>query len=134
MSITPACGKLLRMIGRFLLFVFLLQAPLTLGANPRVDIEKAVELMEKRHYTFARTYLEPSLISPYISSGERSRAYYLRGFSFLAQNMAVSAFKDFNRALEFNPANPAAVVELGRLYMSGKGVDKDSETAVGLIH
>lgn len=103
------------------------------ASNPRADIEKAIELMESQQYAFARTYLAPSLISPYITSGERSRAYYLRGFSYLAENMPVSALKDFYRALEFNPSNPAALVELARLYMSGKGVDKDAETAVGLF-
>lgn len=101
--------------------------------DPRENIAKAVELMENRSFSFARSYLEPALISPYLSRGERSRAYYLRGFSFLADNMPVSARKDFNRALEFNAANPAALVELGRLYMAGKGTDKNPELAVSLF-
>lgn len=101
--------------------------------DPRENISKAVELMEGRSFSFARTYLEPALISPYLSRGERSRAYYLRGFSFLADNMPVSARKDFNRALEFNATNPAALVELGRLYMAGKGIEKDPQLAVTLF-
>ncbi|NKC00185.1 MAG: hypothetical protein GKR90_17090 [Pseudomonadales bacterium] len=115
------------------IFVALVAWSSAYGLDPRGDIEKAVELMEARQYSFARSYLEPSLISPYISSGERSRAYYLRGFSFLAENMPVSARKDFNRALEFNPVNPAALVELGRLHMAGKGIEKDADLAVALF-
>ena len=133
MPLTLAWVKLSLMIQRFGIAIVVFLAFSAHGANPRVDIEKAIELMGQEQYSFARTYLEPSLISPYISSGERSRAYYLRGFSYLAQNMPVSALKDFNRALEFNPSNPAALVELARLYMAGKGVDKEPETAVGLF-
>ncbi|MDG2278460.1 MAG: hypothetical protein P8L31_10920 [Pseudomonadales bacterium] len=116
-----------------IIFVALSVCSAAYGVDPRGDIEKAVELVETQQYAFARSYLEPSLISPYISSGERSRAYYLRGFSFIAQNLPVSARKDFNRALEFNPSNPAALVELGRLYMAGSGVEKDATLAVRLF-
>lgn len=137
MLLTRSCGKLPGMfrpvISLFLATLLANAVTVAHAANPRADIEKAIELMESEQYSFARTYLAPSLISPYITSGERSRAYYLRGFSYLAENMPVSALKDFNRALEFNPANPAALVELARLYMSGKGVEKDAETAVGLF-
>ena len=133
MPLTHLWGKLSIMTRLVFSLLLLFSAVVAVHANPRVDIEKAIELMESEQYSFARTYLAPSLISPYITSGERSRAYYLRGFSYLAENMPVSALKDFNRALEFNPSNPAALVELARLYMSGKGVDKDAETAVGLF-
>ncbi len=103
------------------------------GLDPRADIEKAVKLIEVGEHTFARAYLEPSVISPYLSNGERSRAYYLRGFTYLVQNLPVSARKDFNRALEFNASNPAALVELGRLHLAGKGIEKDAQLALTLF-
>ncbi len=79
--------------------------------DARQNIERAVTLIEAKEYNLARTYLAPALIAPGITSGERARAYYLRGFSFMAQNMPVSARKDYNRALEFNPNNPVVLLE-----------------------
>ncbi len=79
-------------------------------ANAGELIEKAVQLIEDDRYSLARSYLAPALIDPCLPSGQRSRAYYLRGFSFAAQDLPVSALRDFNRALEFNPANPAVLL------------------------
>lgn len=111
----------------------LLGASGALAANPRADVEKAIELIDAGQYSLARSYLAPALIAPLLSSGERSRAYYLRGYSYLVQKMPVSARKDFNRALEFNPNNGAALVALGRLHLAGRGVDKDAELAFTLF-
>ncbi|MEM7077975.1 MAG: tetratricopeptide repeat protein [Pseudomonadota bacterium] len=97
--------------------------------DAKAHVEKAIELMEDAQWSLARTYLAPALISPLLSTGERSRAYYLRGYTFLAQDMPVSARKDFNRSLEFAPENPAALVELGRLYADGRGTARDPEQA-----
>ncbi len=101
--------------------------------DPRVNIAKAAELMEARQYSLARSYLAPALIAPSLSSGERAQAYYYRGFTFLAEDMPVSARKDFNRALEFAPDYPAALVELGRLHQSGSGTERDPELAYQLF-
>ena len=89
------------------------------AANASEFIEKSVLLIEDEHYSLARSYLAPALIDPRISSGQRSRAYYLRGFSFAVQGLSISALRDFNSALEFNPANPAALFALARLYWDG---------------
>ncbi len=118
---------------KFIGLILLLLAPCGWALDPRADINRAIELLDQRQYSLARTYLGPALISPYISASERSRAYYLRGFSYGAQGLAVSALKDFNRALEFNPGNPAALVELGRLHLAGKGTKKDETVAFGLF-
>lgn len=104
----------------------------SLALDARADIDRAVTLISEQRYALARTYLAPALISPFISSAERSRAYYFRGFTFNAQNMPVSALKDFNRALEFEPVYPAALVALGRLHAAGRGVDRDPALAVQL--
>lgn len=101
--------------------------------NAREDIERATELIAEGEYSLARTYLAPALVSAFISAGERSRAYYFRGFTYAAEKMSVSARKDFNRALEFNPSNPAALVALGRLLAAGSGVEKDAELAFDLF-
>ncbi|CAK9047180.1 Secretory immunoglobulin A-binding protein EsiB [Durusdinium trenchii] len=92
-------------------------------------IERAVDLIQTGELALARTYLAPALIHPRLSPGERSRAYYLRGYSYYAAGLPVSASKDYARALEFNPANGAALVALGGLYHRGEGVDEDAEIA-----
>jgi TPR repeat protein len=101
--------------------------------DARQNIERAVTLIEAKEYNLARTYLAPALIAPTINSGERARAYYLRGFSFMAQNMPVSARKDYNRALEFNPNNPVVLLELGRLHGAGQGTIKDEAVALSFF-
>lgn len=101
--------------------------------DSRAYIEKSVALIENGEYVLARTYLAPALIDYQLTPGERSRAYYLRGFSYLASNLAVSAAKDYNRALEFNPDNPAALVALGNLHFRGIGVPHNDVVAFGLF-
>lgn len=115
------------------LWVLALASPASFALDARTDIDRAVELIREGQFAFARTYLAPALVSPYISSGERSRAYYFRGFTFAAENMPVSARKDFHRALEFNASNPAALVALGRLYAGGIGIEQDAELAFELF-
>ena len=102
-------------------------------ANAGELIEKAVQLIEDDRYSLARSYLAPALIDPRLPSDQRSRAYYLRGFSFAAQDLPVSALRDFNRALEFNPANPAVLFALARLYWDGRGADQDEALALSLF-
>lgn len=105
-------------------------APLAFALDARAYIERAIELIEADQFNLARTYLEPALIDPRLNSSERSRAYYLRGYSFMAQGMAVSARKDYNRALEFNPDNAAVAIELGLLHGTGKGTERDEKLAL----
>lgn len=101
--------------------------------DARAYVEKAIALIETSQFTLARTYLDPALIAPLITSAERSRAYYLRGFTFLAEDMPVSARKDFNRALEFSDTNKGALVELGILHSTGRGVSQDQALAFSLF-
>lgn len=100
--------------------------------DARAYVERAVGLIEDGQYSLARTYLAPALIDPRLSTGERSRAYYLRGFSFLAQDMPVSARKDYHRALEFNPNNAVVVLELGILHGTGRGTEQNMDLALSL--
>jgi TPR repeat protein len=120
---------------KYLLGVTLLAAlaPVAWGLDARANVEKAVELIEAGEHSLARSYLDPALIDPRLSPGERSRAYYLRGFSFLAEDLAVSARKDLNRALEFNPQNPGALYALGRLHFYGRGTAVDRGLALSLF-
>ena len=96
-------------------------------------IDRAVTLIEDHQTELARSYLAPALIAPRLSAGERSRAYYLQGFSFMADNMPVSARKDFNRALEFNPNNAVVILELGILHAAGRGTVQDEALALSLF-
>lgn len=97
--------------------------------DARAYLERAIELIEAGERSLARTYLAPALIDPRLSSVERSHAYYVRGYSYLADDLPVSASKDYARALEFNPENGAALVGLGDLYHRGVGVREDAEIA-----
>ncbi len=102
--------------------------------DPHAYIEKAVDLIESETYELARTYLDPAVISHRLSPGERSRAYYLRGYSFYAQHLFASAAADYTHALEFNPDNPVALFALGSLYQHADGREYDPELALQLFH
>ena len=105
----------------------------SLAADPLVAIEKSVQLIDQDENSLARAYLAPALVDPRISAIERSRAYYLRGFSFASEGMPVSAARDFNRSIEFYSANPMALFALARLYWDGAGVDQDDGLALNLF-
>ena len=102
--------------------------------DPHAYIETAVALIENREYALARAYLDPSVISHRLAPGERSRAYYLRGYSFFAQGHYVSAAADYAHALEFNPSNPAALSAMGGLYHHGLGFQTNTHLAFRLFH
>ena len=105
----------------------------SLAIDSRAYVERSVALIEAGDYTLARTYLGPALIDYRLSAGERSRAYYLRGYSFYAQKFYVSAGKDYTRALEFNPDNPRAAAALAGLHARGLGVARDEALAYQLF-
>ena len=107
-------------------------APAWGAPDSRASIERAVALIDVGDYALARAYLEPALIDPRLAATERSRAYYVRGYSFYAQNLFVSAGKDYYRALEFNPDNPGAKAALASLHGRGLGVEQDYALAYEL--
>lgn len=113
------------------LFSGLIAAPFLAADTPDAHryIERAVALIQAGDNALARTYLAPALIDPRIDRAERSRAYYLRAYSYYADDLPVSASKDYARALEFNPGNGAALVGLGGLYHRGEGVPENAEIA-----
>jgi len=101
--------------------------------DSRANIERAVELVEAGQLALARVYLEPALIDPRLSPAERSRAYYIRGYSFFAQGLYASAAKDYHHALEFNPGNPVVLAAVAQLHLEGLGVDRSPALAVDLF-
>lgn len=132
----PAFGTFCTKMGRYLrqfscLVFWLLLSSSTFAdtVNAREYVQRAIELIEAGELRLARTYLAPALIDPRLSSAERSHAYYVRGYSYLADGLPVSASKDYARALEFNPDNGPALVGLGDLYHRGEGVNEDPELA-----
>jgi TPR repeat protein len=122
-------------------FCSLILATLALGCgagyaaklDSRANIERAVERVEAGQQALARVYLEPALIDPRLSPAERSRAYYIRGYSFFAQGLYASAAKDYHHALEFNPGNPVVLAAVAQLHLEGHGVDRSPELAVDLF-
>ncbi len=107
-------------------------SPAVSALDVRVMIEKAVVLVDQGQPDLARSFLDPALIAPDLHESERSRAYYVRGFSFYDQRLYVSARLDYNRALEFNPDNPGALIALGDLHRGGLGIEKNLEYAFQL--
>jgi uncharacterized protein len=101
--------------------------------DSREYIERAVGLIEVGRHELARTYLDPALIDFRLLPWERSRAYYLRGYSYYAQRMFVSANKDYNRALEFHPDNAAALAAVGQMHIEGLGVDPNPSLGAALL-
>lgn len=101
----------------------------TLTFDSREYLARAGQLMAEGQHALARAYLEPALIDFRLNAGQRSQAYYLRGYSFYAQGMYVSAGKDYNRALEFFPNNPAALAAVGHLHARGLGVEQNPRLA-----
>ena len=110
-------------------------SPLALAAtfDPRAFVSRAVELIEQGQFTFARAWLDPAVVAHRLHPHERSHAYYLRGYSFQAQGLHVSAAQDYARALEFDAENPAALVARGSLHFHGDGVRSDKALAFGFF-
>ena len=102
------------------------------GERMRGYLDRAVAHVEAERGELARTYLEPVLLSPWITSAERARAYYTRGFSFQAQGFYVSAAQDYLRALEFDRTHAAAIAALSHLYAEGLGHERNAALAFGL--
>ena len=103
------------------------------GIEPSESVQRALEQMEAKRYSLARSYLDPVVIDPRLTASQRSRAYYLRGQAFLDDGLYVSAAQDYTRALELDPDNPTVLAELGRLYAEGIGVEKSSDKAFTLL-
>jgi len=101
--------------------------------DSRTAIERAVRQIELGDYSLARSYLELPLIDGRITPGERSRAYYLQGYSLEQQHFVVSAGQNYAKALEFNADNPATLAALGHLYKDGIGVAQNHTKAIDLL-
>lgn len=114
-------------------FLLLAQPGAAAGLDSRTAIERAVLQIELGDLALARSYLARPLIDPRITAGERSRAYYLQGYSLELANHHVSAAQNYARALAFNEDNPATLAALGDFYARGLGVEKDTEQAKELL-
>ncbi len=122
-------------IGKTILLLALVAATPALGGRLDVHayIDKALSLIEHSEHSLARAYLDPAVISHRLSPARRSAAYYLRGHSFQAQGLFVSAARDYANALEFNPENAAALHAMGTLHHFEWGLEKDPVLALQLF-
>lgn len=107
-------------------------APDAPGERARQHLARAIEHIQAERYALARSYLDPVLVSPWITARQRARAYYYRGFAFASQEMYVSAAQDYVRALEFHPSLPQALSGLAHLYGEGLGLVRDDAAAFRL--
>jgi TPR repeat protein len=106
---------------------------LAVALDPAESVARALDQLDAKRYSLARTYLDPVVVDPRLTGAQRARAYYIRGFAFLSEKLYVSAAQDYRRALELDPDNPTVQTELGRLYSEGLGVDKDLGQAFALL-
>jgi len=104
-----------------------------LATSPDQLINRALEHLEAGRYALARIHLDPVVIDPRLTAPQRSRAYYLRGYSFLAEGFDVSAAQDYARALEFDPSNVEALEAIAYLHLEGRGVARDDVEAFRLF-
>ncbi len=109
-----------------------LAAPADAAERARDQLARAIEHIQGKRYALARSYLEPVVLSPWISARQRARAYYYRGFAFASQAMYVSAAQDYVRALEFHPSLPQALSGLAYLFGEGLGLVQDDAAAFRL--
>tara|TARA_B100000767_G_scaffold220742_1_gene209071 strand:+ start:863 stop:2194 length:1332 start_codon:yes stop_codon:yes gene_type:complete len=117
----------------FCVLIGLLTAAQSSAIDSRSYIDRAVALIEEGDFSLARSYLEPALVDPYIPPDLRSKAFYLRGYSYFAQGLPVSSLRDFNRALEFSPNNPVVLFMVGRAHYEGLGTKADPALGVELF-
>ena len=117
----------------FCVLIGLVISPLSFSVDSPGYIDRAVILIEEGELSLARSYLGPALVDPYISPGLRSKAFYLRGYSYYAQGLLVSSLRDFNRALEFSPNNPVVLFMVGRAHYEGLGTQPDPVLGVELF-
>jgi TPR repeat protein len=104
-----------------------------LGAPPEDMVRKAIVHVEAQRFELARSYLDPVVIDPRLNASQRSRAYYLRGYTFLAEGYDVSAAQDYARALEFDSGNAEALESIAYLHLEGRGVARDERRAFELF-
>ena len=102
------------------------------GERARGHLARAIDHIQEERFTLARSYLDPVLVSPWITARQRARAYYYRGFAFASEEMYVSAAQDYVRALEFHPSQPQALSGLAHLYGEGLGLVRDDAAAFRL--
>lgn len=117
----------------FCVLIGLVVSALSFALDSRGYIDRAVVLIEEGDFSLARSYLGPALVDPYIAPDLRSKAFYLRGYSYFAQGLPVSSLRDFNRALEFSPNNPVVLFMVGRAHYEGLGTTPDPALGVELF-
>ena len=123
-----ACAALVLAIGTGAAFA----AAWDPATRARDHLARAIGHIEGQRYALARSYLDPVLVSPWITARQRARAYYYRGFAFASEALYVSAAQDYARALEFHPSLPQALSGLAHLYGEGLGLVRDDAAAFRL--
>jgi TPR repeat protein len=127
------CANAAAAIRTIIWVAFVVCAGHAVALEPSDSVQRALEQLEAKRYSLARSYLDAVVIDPRLNGVQRSRAYYFRGYAFFADGLYVSAAQDYERALELDPDNATVSAELGRLYADGVGVAKDADKAFSLF-
>ena len=83
--------------------VICLAATRSFAIDTKVFIDRALEQLDAHRYGLARAYLDPVAIDASAPADKRAQAYYLRGHSFAAEGLYVSAAGDYESALDLAP-------------------------------
>ena len=96
------------------------------------DLETAARWVALERYAFARNYLDALLTNPWLTTRQRARVYYLRGFSWFSEGRDRSAIEDFRFAIDNHPNHTPSIAALADAYALGRGVPRDRAEAFAL--
>ena len=96
------------------------------------DLERAASWVALERYELAREFLDSLVTNPWLTTRQRARVYYLRGFSWFAQGHDRSAIEDYRYAIDNHPNHTASIAALADAYALGRGVPRDAAEAFAL--
>lgn len=114
------------------LFVVTAQGDINRAREAQDDLERAAQLLEFERYALARSYLDPLVTNPWLTTRQRARVFYLRGYSWFAEGRDRSAIEDFRYAVDNHPNQTASIAALADAYALGRGVPHDPAEAYSL--
>lgn len=95
------------------------------GSRAQEQLDTAAGWVKAGEHDLARAYLDDLVSSPWITSRQRARAFYLRGHGYAEAGLHVSARHDYRRAVEFHPNHSASLMALAHLHDEGLGVPRN---------
>ena len=114
------------------LYVVTAEADINRAREAQDDLERAARMLEFERYALARSYLDPLVTNPWLTTRQRARVYYLRGFAWFSEGRDRSAIEDFRHAIDNHPNHTASIAALADAYTLGRGVPQHPAEAYSL--